>query len=152
MKTLKTSLLNKLQHYCAYQDRCHFEVQQKLNKLGADPETAGAIFIQLIEEGFLNEERFARSIARGKFRIHHWGKIKIIDHLRSRGISDVLIQISLTEIEEEEYLGQLQLQGKKIYQGKKDLNRTIQALIAKGFETELVYEHSSNYSSQAVAF
>ena len=82
MQTIKSTILKKLQHYCAYQDRCHFEVEQKLKQLNADKETSDELFLQLIDEGFLNEERFARSIARGKFRIHHWGKNKIIIHLK----------------------------------------------------------------------
>ena len=143
MQTIKSTLLKKLQHYCAYQDRCHFEVNQKLTQLGADKETADEIFLELLDEGFLNEERFARSIARGKFRIHHWGKNKIIAHLKARFITDPIIQIALTEIEEEAYHQQLQILLKRIFEEKKDLNRTIQALIVRGYESELVYEMAS---------
>ena len=143
MQTIKTTLLKKLQHYCAYQDRCHFEVELKLTQLGADKETSGEILLDLIDDGFLNEERFARSVARGKFWIHHWGKNKIIAHLKARFISDPLIQLSLTEIQEEEYQQQLSILLKKIFKEKKDLNRTIQALIVRGYESELVYELAS---------
>jgi regulatory protein len=143
MNTSKITLLKKLQNYCAYQDRCHFEAQQKLIQLGADPETADEIFLELIQDGFLNEERFARSVARGKFRIHHWGKTKIIAHLKAKFISDPIIQIALGEIEDEEYQDQLKLLLKKVHQEKKDPNKTIQALIVKGFESELVYEFAS---------
>jgi regulatory protein len=143
MQTLKIILLKKLQHYCAYQDRCHFEVQQKLSKLNADEEIAQEIFSTLIDEGFVDEERFARSIARGKFRIHHWGKNKIIAHLKARFIPEPVIQLALTEIDNEEYLQQLNIQIKKVYSEKKDLNRTIQALMVKGFESELVCELTS---------
>jgi regulatory protein len=143
MQTIKSNLLKKMQHFCAYQDRCHFEAEQKLQKLNADKETAGEIMIQLIDEGFLNEERYARSVARGKFRIHHWGKIKIIAHLKARFVSDPLITVALSEIEPEEYHEELQKQMEKIYKEKKDQHKTIQALIAKGFETELVFEVAS---------
>lgn len=143
MQTIKSTLLKKMQHFCAYQDRCHFEAEQKLLKLNADKETAGEIMLELIDEGFLNEERYARSIARGKFRIHHWGKIKIIAHLKARFISEPLIQIALSEIEDEEYIQELQKQMEKIFKEKKDQNKTIQALITKGFESDLVYELSS---------
>lgn len=143
MQSTKLTLLKKLQHYCAYQDRCHFEVEQKLTQLGADKETAAEIFSELLEDGFLNEERFARSVARGKFKIHHWGKNKIIAHLKARSISDPMIQVALTEIEEEAYHQQLNLLLKKIFQEKKDVNRTIQAMIVRGFESELVYEMAS---------
>lgn len=143
MQSIKITLLKKLQHYCAYQDRCHFEVEQKLTQLGADKETAAEIFTELLEDGFLNEERFARSVARGKFKIHHWGKNKIIAHLKARFISDPMIQVALTEIEEEAYHQQVNLLLKKIFQEKKDVNRTIQAMIVRGFESELVYEMAS---------
>jgi regulatory protein len=143
MQSIKLTLLKKLQHYCAYQDRCHFEVEQKLTQLGADKETAAEIFTELLEDGFLNEERFARSVARGKFKIHHWGKNKIIAHLKARFISDPIIQMALTEIEEDAYHQQVNILLKKIFQEKKDVNRTIQAMIVRGFESELVYEMAS---------
>ncbi len=143
MDTIKTTLLKKLQHFCAYQDRCHYEVQKKLFSLSVDKETSEDIFLELINKGYLNEERYARSIARGKFRIHHWGKIKIIAHLKSRFISPPLIQLALSEIDEEEYHQQIDIQLKKIYTDKKDIHKTIQALITKGYESDLVFEKAS---------
>ncbi len=143
MATIKETHLKKLQHFCAYQDRCHFEVQQKMMKLGIDQETAGELFVALIQENYLNEERYARSIARGKFRIHHWGRTKIIAYLKARFISEAIIQLALTEIDEQEYLEELESILRKSYLEKKDMHRTIQSVILKGYETDLVYERSA---------
>jgi regulatory protein len=143
MSTIKETLLKKMQHFCAYQDRCQFEVQQKLFKLGADKETSEEIFLSLFKEGFLNEERYARSIVRGKFRIHHWGRIKIITYLKARFVSEPLIQLALTEINEEEYLSELDDIIQKVFAEKKKIHKTIQSVITKGYETELVYERCS---------
>ena len=77
MYSTKDKVLKQLQHYCAYQDRSQMEVEQKLKQLRVDPEYTDEIFLELLKDGFINEERFAKSYARGKFRIHHWGKIKI---------------------------------------------------------------------------
>ena len=70
----KEITLQKLQHYCAYQDRSQKQVEKKLYELKCGREIAGEITLELIKSGYLNEERFARSFVRGKFRINHWGK------------------------------------------------------------------------------
>lgn len=142
MYSTKSALLKKLQHYCAYQDRCQAEVSRKLFELGTDRETADEIFMELIQEGYLNEERYARSFVRGKFRMNHWGRIKIISRLRFNGVSEPLIQISLTEIDEAAYLDQIRSLLSKIHSEKSNVHKTIQAVIAKGFETELVFEQA----------
>ena len=80
--------LAKLQRYCAYQDRCHQEVRTKLIDLGVFGDTLEEIITDLIKDNFLNEERFARSYARGKFRMRKWGRIKIRQELKLRKISD----------------------------------------------------------------
>ncbi|MBK9723040.1 MAG: RecX family transcriptional regulator [Saprospiraceae bacterium] len=144
MYSTKDVLLKKLQHYCAYQDRCQFEVEQKLKQLGADQEYADQIFMDLIRDDYLNEERFAKAYARGKFRIHHWGRNKIIAHLKSKFISAPLIKIGILEINEEDYLAELDRQIKKAFQEKKDIHKTIQFLIGKGYESELVFEKTAD--------
>ena len=77
----------KLEHYCAYQDRCHEEVIQKLRSMKMDSDEIDAIIVHLIASNFLNESRFACSFARGKHRIKHWGKIRIVNELKFRKIS-----------------------------------------------------------------
>ncbi len=95
--------LEKLRKYCAYQDRCHFEVRNKLIALQVYGEDLERIIIELIKGNFLNEERFARSYARGKFRMKKWGKKRIIAELNQRQISDYCIKKGLEEIEDDEY-------------------------------------------------
>jgi regulatory protein len=95
---------NILERYCAYQERSHQEVRQKLQKMGMIPEVQDAVLLHLLDHDFLNEERFAKAFAGGKFRIKKWGKIKIAQALRQKGVSAANIKIGLAEIEEENYL------------------------------------------------
>ena len=77
----------KLESYCAYQDRCHKEVESKLRAMGMIPEAKDQIIGHLIKENYLNEERFSKSFARGKFRIKKWGKNRIVNELKQRQIT-----------------------------------------------------------------
>jgi len=95
---------DKLENYCIYQDRCYKEVREKLYTMRMIPEAIEQITIHLIEEKYLNEERFARSFARGKFKSKKWGKERIIRELRSREISKRNIDLALEEINEDDYL------------------------------------------------
>ncbi len=93
----------KAEHYCAWQERCHSEVEGKLMDLGLNAEERGELISHLIREGFLNEERFARAYARGKFRQLHWGRIRIIQGLKQKGLNRLLIDLALSEISDEDY-------------------------------------------------
>lgn len=92
-----------LQKYCAFQERCHSEVRTKLLSLGIYGELLEEIIGQLIEDDFLNELRFAKTYARGKFRMKAWGRIKIIHSLKQKGITDYCIKEALKEINPEDY-------------------------------------------------
>lgn len=137
---------DKILRYCAYQERSHEEVRQKLHSLGATTDETEEMMVFLIREGFLNEERFARAFARGKFRMKNWGRIRITNNLEARGISKNCIQIGLREIDPEEYLNTMH----KILAGKaadtRDTNIFVRRnkvaafAIRKGFEPELVWE------------
>lgn len=139
--------LHKLEHYCAYQDRCHKEVEEKLNNYKLIPEAKEKIILHLIENKYLNEERFAKSYTRGKFRYKNWGKLRIIRELKLRNISDFTIKIALKEIPEEEYIEKLDLLAHKklesittesnIFKKKKKL---ADYLLYRGWESYLVYE------------
>ena len=94
----------KLEYYCAYQERCHWEVEQKLKDLQMIPEAQEEIISKLIEENYLNESRFAQSFARGKFNIKKWGKQRIVRELKARKISEYNIKLALKEISDEAYL------------------------------------------------
>ena len=136
--------LQKLKHYCAYQERCHSEVKEKLYNLAIWKKEHDAIIATLIEEGYLNEERFAIAFAGGKFRVKQWGKVKIKYELKQKQVSDYSIKKALKEIKDEEYLAVLKklaeekkvsLQGEQYLVRKK---KTMDFLLQKGFELELV--------------
>jgi regulatory protein len=143
--TVKEALI-KLMKYCAYQDRCHKEVEEKLQKMNMIPAAQEQIIIQLIQEGFLNEERFTRSFVRGKFNAKNWGKRKIKMHLQQKNIPEHLIKIGMQEIKNEDYLETLhQLANKKwrslgYAKDAKAKQKLIQHLLYKGYESSLVYE------------
>lgn len=95
--------LEALQAYCAYQDRCHKEVRQKLYELKFYGDPAEEVICELIREKYLDEERFARSFARGRFKMKRWGKQKITRELKLKEVSAYCIKKGLSEIDEEEY-------------------------------------------------
>lgn len=134
----------KLVNYCVYQDRCHAEVEQKMKEFVLIPEAKEEIILYLIKENYLNEERFAKSYTRGKFYIKKWGKNKIKQQLRLKGISDKLIVKSFSEIDERDYQDTIRDFIEKLlptYKGLKDYQKKqkiIQGLLAKGFEYELI--------------
>tara|TARA_R100000935_G_scaffold45043_1_gene68104 strand:- start:4493 stop:4975 length:483 start_codon:yes stop_codon:yes gene_type:complete len=143
--TIKEATI-KLMQFCAYRDRSQKEVQEKLREMRMIPEACEQITIQLMRENFLNEERFARSFVRGKFRIKKWGRIKIKQELKLRDISETLIKIAFTEIDESEYFETLENVAKKKlklikesnpYKGKQKL---IAYLQQRGFEIPLILE------------
>ncbi|MEM6398419.1 MAG: regulatory protein RecX [Bacteroidota bacterium] len=101
--TDRQKALSTLQSYCAYQDRCHQEARQKLRDMGVFPDWIEEIITELIQDNFLNEERFARSYARGKFKMKRWGRNRIKQELKRRQISAYCIKKGLSEIDEDEY-------------------------------------------------
>lgn len=138
--------LEKARNWCAVQERCHSEVRSKLFDWGIREETAEQLISQLIAEGFLNEERFARAYARGKFRIKHWGRIKIVQGLKFRKISPYCIRKGLEEIEEEEYRQTLRGLFEKRCREVKERNpwtrkaKIFSYLAGKGYEPEQIRE------------
>lgn len=140
----------KLVNYCVYQDRCHSEVEQKMRDFLLIPEAKDEIFLYLIKENYLNEERFTRSYIRGKFYIKHWGRNKIRINLKQKGITEKLISKSMDEIDADDYEKTInkiyedyfsKQKGLKEYQKK---SKTIRYLISKGFEYELVWNVINN--------
>lgn len=136
----------KLEHYCAYQDRCHEEVIQKLRSMKMDSDEIDAIIVHLIASNFLNESRFACSFARGKHRIKHWGKIRIVKELKFRKISQYNINLALKEITTEEYEATFHNLAERNWESIRELNplkkrkKFCDYLLRKGFESNLVYE------------
>ncbi len=144
--TSKADALIKLQRYCAYQERCHKEVRSKLLELGIYGHNLEEIISQLIEEKFLNEERYARAFARGKFRIKQWGRSRITRELKMRDISDYCIRKALEEIDEGDYAKTLEdFLAKKaaLLNGESEFERNsklAQYALRRGFEQDLVWE------------
>jgi regulatory protein len=137
---------NKIEHYCAYQERCHTEVEQKLRTMKMDSEEIDEIIAHLIGFNFLNEERFACSFARGKHRIKQWGKIRITNELKFRKINARLISTALKEITPEEYEETFQNLADRTWENSLEKNalkkrkKFCDNLLRKGFESNLVYE------------
>lgn len=142
----REAALQKLQRYCAYQDRCHQEVRSKLITLGIYGDDLEEIIVALIEENFLNEERFACSYARGKFRFKCWGRLRITQELKRRKISHYLIRKALEEIPDGEYEQQLYdfLERKNALLREEDIFSRKQKLAAyairRGFESEYIWK------------
>ncbi len=136
--------LQKLKHYCAYQERCHSEVKEKLYSLGVWKKDHDNILATLIEENYLNEERFALAFAGGRFRVKQWGRIKIKFALRQKQVNDHSINKALKQINDKDYLKLLNKLAKdKFVSLKKEdpflrRQKTIDFLLQKGFERELV--------------
>ncbi len=153
----KQEALFKLQHYCAYQDRCHQEVRSKLLELGIYGNDLEEIMTDLVLENFLNEERFARSYVRGKFRIKKWGRVKINQSLEQKAVSKYCIQRGLEEIEEEDYLQTLtDLANKKLKSYGTNIFETRQKtglyLIRKGYESTLVWQLMKQLAEKNIKF
>jgi len=141
----KEQALQKAKHYCAYQERCHSEVKEKLYALGLYKQEVEACLSQLIEENYLNEERFAQQFAGGKFRMKHWGRVKIKYELKQRQVSDYCIRKGLKEIDEEAYTNTLEKLAKEKWETlDKESNQFAKMkklqdyLLQKGFEQDLI--------------
>jgi regulatory protein len=136
----------KLEYYCSYQERCHDEVVQKSYELGMKSIEVDSLVVHLIQNNFLNEERFARSFVRGKHRIKKWGKIRIVNELKLRHISAPNIKLGLTEISEEEYQNTFHQLADKHWETiresdvQKKKKKWCDYLLRKGWENNLVYD------------
>jgi regulatory protein len=137
--------LQKARHYCGYQERCHSEVQEKLYSFGLRKPQVEAAIAALIEENYLNEERFAVQFAGGHFRLKHWGKVRIRYQLKQKRVSDYCIKVALAGIDEEDYGQTLsRLATKKWEELAKETNPLIRKrkwqeyLLQKGFESDRI--------------
>ena len=141
-----TEATKKMEGYCAYQDRCHKEVTAKLKEMNMIPEAIDHIMGELIRQNYLNEERFAKSFARGKFNMKKWGKNRIINELKQREISKYNIVIALKEIKDGDYYTTFNALARKRLEGirEKDLRKRRKKLadylLYRGWESGMVYE------------
>ena len=136
----------KIQRYCAYQERSHQEVRNKLYEYGLYRSDVEESLSQLITDGYLNEERFAKAFAGGKFRMKKWGRIRIIHALEAKGVSANCIRIGLKEIDEPTYLSTLRqlleeklphVDDENVYALRDKLSKFV---IQKGYEPDLVWK------------
>jgi regulatory protein len=137
--------LQKIRHYCAYQERCHREVKEKLYSFGLYKEQVETMIIQMIEENYLNEERYAIAVAGGKFRMNDWGRVKIKYALKQQQVSEYCIKKALAAIDEEAYQKKLlrlfnakhsTLKSEKNIFTKK--SKLLNYLVQKGYEPFLI--------------
>lgn len=150
---VRSDIMQKLRRYCAYQERCHEEVRTKLLSLKVYGRELEEAISQLLAEDFLNEERFAMAYAGGKFRMQKWGKEKIKAGLKARKVSEYCINKALKGIPDTGYkesLNKLIQSAMKRYKSNSLIiteRKTAQYLIAKGYETELVWQHIKKFTS-----
>ena len=141
--------LLKLQKYCSYQERCHQEVQQKLRGMHMIPEAIDHIIVELIQNNFLNEERFAKTFVRGKFRIKKWGKHRLTLELKKRNVSKNNINQALKEIDAQDYIDTFNALAEKRCNSLFETNKLkkkkklIDYLFYRGWESHLVYEKAN---------
>ena len=142
----KNEIQSKLEFYCAYQERCYKEVEEKLYSFSINLAEKEAILTHLIEHNFINEERFAQSFVRGKHNYKFWGKNRIVNELKFRNISSRNIQTALKEIPETTYLHNFHTLAEKNWEtikepkGQKRNKKFVDFLLRKGYETNLIYE------------
>lgn len=145
--------LQKAKHFCAYQERCHREVKEKLYSFGLQKTDVELLLTQLIDEDYLNEERFAVQYAGGKFRMKQWGRVKIKYELKQKGVSDYCIKKAIKEIDAEAYAATLRkLYDDKLKTLRSETNHFIRKrklqdyLLQKGYESEFIQSLLKNES------
>lgn len=141
----------RMEGYCAYQERCHQQVRRKLQEMCMIPDAIDQIIHRLIQANYLNETRFAKSFARGKFRVKKWGRHRITRELKLREISTFNIKLALKEIPEEQYIVTFeelvekrlsQLQNETNLQKKK--KKLADYLLYRGWESHLIWDKVNN--------
>lgn len=143
--------LDKAAKYCAYQERCQFDLENKLRDWNVDKEIWDDLIAEMIQQNFLNEERFAHTFTTGKVNIKRWGRIKIKMELKARNISNYSINKALDHIDQEKYILNLQhliQQKQHLIIGKNEFEKRmklIRYLNGRGYELELIKEQLENY-------
>lgn len=141
--------ISKLEHFCAYQERCHQEVRQKLVGMFMIPEAIDVIIVHLIAHNFLNEERFAKTFVSGKFKFKAWGRRRLIFELKKKGVSKTNINQALTAITDDDYIDYFNdlanirvnlIKESNIYKKRK---KFIDYFLYRGWEPHLVYDKAA---------
>lgn len=135
-----------MEYYCAYQERCHAEVEEKLRNFTLSEDEKNQIIVHLIEYNFLNEERFVSVFSISKFHQKKWGKIRIKNELKARKISEYLISKALKELPSEEYSTTFDTLADKHWETISEKNtlkkrkKFCDYFLRKGWESDMVYE------------
>jgi len=138
--------LIKIRDWCAYQERCQQEARDKLYDYGLKTDDVENIIAQLVNENFINEERFAIAFAGGKFRIKRWGKVKIKQELKAKRVSDYCIKKGLAVIDNTDYINTLKkvltLKSKSITEKNflKKKQKLVRYALSKGYEQDIVFD------------
>ena len=138
--------LIKIRDWCAYQERCQQETRDKLYDYGLKTDDVENIIAQLVNENFVNEERFAIAFAGGKFRIKKWGKVKIKQELKAKRVSDYCIKKGLAVIDNTDYINTLKkvlaLKAKSITEKNflKKKQKLVRYALSKGYEQDLIFD------------
>jgi len=146
----------KMEYYCAYQERCYKEVEEKLYSFSRNQSEKDEILTYLIENNFINEERFAQSFVRGKHNYKLWGKNRIVNELKFRNISSRNIQTALKEIPENVYIENFHKLAEKNWEsitapkGPKKNKKFVDFLLRKGYETNLIYEKLNELDNETM--
>lgn len=150
MQTKKTytvdEALKRMERYCSYQERCHKEVVQKLYSMHMIPEAIDHIVVKLMQDNFLNEERYAKAFVSGKFRIKKWGKQRLTRELKQKDIGKTLINMALQTITDEDYFETFNALAEKKAETIKETNvlkkrkKLADYLFYRGWESQLVYD------------
>jgi len=150
----KEQALQKLKHYCAYQERCMQDVKDKLFELRISNKYHDEMIGYLVENNILNEERFAIAFAKGKFRINQWGKIKIRYELKQKKINEEYIKKALQQIDQSNYENVLNVMAKEKYDSLKTeqylirKKKTLDYLLQKGYEATLISKAISELTTK----
>lgn len=152
----KEEALQKLRHYCAYQERCHKEVKDKLYGLGLSRDDVEESISTLIQENYLNEERYAVEFAGGHFRSKQWGRVKIGYELKMKGVSQYCITKALGSIDEDDYIKTIRtliskkrssIKGEGLKSWQRDQKVTAY-LAQRGFESALVQQELRQFAEE----
>lgn len=151
-----TEAMQKMANYCAYQERCHLEVDQKLTEFKLIPEAREKILLYLLNEDFLNETRFAQSFSRGKFKFKKWGRLRIIKELKMRKISEFNIKKGLQEINDMDYTTSFENYSHKKWESleKEPLAKAKQKFINyfqyRGWESQLIFDKLNELTKNSI--
>jgi regulatory protein len=149
----KEQVLQKLRFYCRYQQRCQSEIKEKLFELGVNKKDHDELLTELVKENCLNDERFAVAFTSGRFKLKQWGRKKIQKGLREKRVSDEIVQKALEQINTKEYMAILNKLAKERYAALKHeqhlvrKKKTMDYLIRKGYELDLVRKAINNFSN-----